>query len=115
MIKSKKKPKPRGLQKYWPHLTPEGCELERQKLFRKQGGCCAICKKPETNFKNRLAVDHNHRTGRVRGLLCYYCNRILVARHTVKSAFDVYQYLLQFVEEDQRAKDATNVYDKESE
>lgn len=108
-----KKPKLKGLQKYWPSLTVEGCELERQKLFKKQGGCCAICKKPESYFKNRLAVDHNHRNGQVRGLLCFYCNRILVARHTAKTAFDVYQYLLRYVEAKIEEVSKSTVYDKE--
>ena len=35
-----------------------------------QGGVCAICKQP---YK-RGHVDHCHRTGRVRGLLCIPCN-----------------------------------------
>ena len=50
-----------------------------------QKGCCAICKKPLTLFKqsetessNNVAnVDHNHFTGFVRGLLCGDCNRAL--------------------------------------
>lgn len=37
-----------------------------------QGGLCAICRKPPT--KLRLAVDHSHQTGEVRGLLCGRCN-----------------------------------------
>jgi hypothetical protein len=37
-----------------------------------QAGGCAICaKKPRRRF---LAVDHDHTSGAVRGLLCYYCN-----------------------------------------
>lgn len=43
-------------------------------MLSKQGGVCCICKKPRADGK-RLAVDHNHTTGRVRGLLCDMCNR----------------------------------------
>lgn len=45
-------------------------------LLTRQGGCCDICKKPE-KFKKRLAVDHDHATGKVRGLLCQDCNTSL--------------------------------------
>lgn len=38
-------------------------------LLEKQGGKCAICHREE-----RLAVDHNHESGHVRGLLCWRCN-----------------------------------------
>ena len=44
-----------------------------------QGGVCAICKKEPG--KNRLSVDHDHSDGRIRGLLCYICNRKIVGRH----------------------------------
>ena len=45
---------------------------EYDKMLKKQKGKCAICgKKPD---KIRLAVDHCHRTGKVRGLLCNSCN-----------------------------------------
>ena len=38
-----------------------------------QKGVCAICKKTARNGK-RLEVDHDHVTGKVRGLLCRNCN-----------------------------------------
>ena len=42
------------------------------RLFAEQGGVCAICDKPEPS--RRLATDHDHSTGAVRGLLCMRCN-----------------------------------------
>ncbi len=46
-------------------------------FLRKQGNVCAICKQPE-NVKDRaLAIDHDHKTGIIRGLLCGDCNRAL--------------------------------------
>lgn len=41
-----------------------------------QGGVCAICSKEDAAGK-RLAVDHCHETGKVRGLLCLKCNTVL--------------------------------------
>ncbi len=41
------------------------------KMFDEQGGKCAIC---ERVFRSSPHTDHNHRTGQVRGLLCYTCN-----------------------------------------
>lgn len=53
-------------------LTPAGFE----RLAQRQGRVCAICGEPERPPR-RLAVDHDHATGRVRGLLCGRCNRAL--------------------------------------
>ena len=47
------------------------------RLLAAQGGHCALC--PNTPKSRRLHVDHDHRTGAVRGLLCYRCNRALPA------------------------------------
>jgi len=45
-------------------------------LFTLQGGKCAICQStdPGGGFQH-FAVDHDHSTGRIRGLLCVACNR----------------------------------------
>lgn len=81
------------MRKYWPHLTLKLAEAERQKLSDAQNAKCAICEKPEAMFKNKLAVDHNHKTGKVRGLLCYRCNKFLVGRQTIESAKKLLCYL----------------------
>ncbi len=46
-----------------------------QEFLENQGNCCAICKKSQRHTGRRFAVDHNHHTGKVRGLLCEMCNR----------------------------------------
>ena len=43
-----------------------------QKLYELQGGKCAICHRPL--IERLTATDHNHETGRIRGLLCDSCN-----------------------------------------
>jgi hypothetical protein len=49
-----------------------------EKLLADQHGVCYICGKPETVVHcgqvRRLAVDHDHTTGKVRRLLCTVCN-----------------------------------------
>jgi len=50
-------------------------------LLRKQEGRCAICRRPASAFKIAFAVDHDHSTKEIRGLLCNYCNRRIVGRH----------------------------------
>lgn len=53
--------------------------VEYERLHEAQGGVCAICRQPETHVKRgsvvNLSVDHDHDSGRVRGLLCNNCNR----------------------------------------
>lgn len=50
-------------------------------LLTDQGGMCKICAQPETTLIKgvviRLAVDHCHKTGKIRGLLCSGCNTAL--------------------------------------
>lgn len=47
-----------------------------RRLLEVQHGQCAICGRPEPSNR-MLDVDHDHATGRVRGLLCTSCNRVL--------------------------------------
>jgi hypothetical protein len=48
--------------------------LDRENILVQQNGCCAICKIREANLTKSLAVDHCHKTLKVRGLLCDKCN-----------------------------------------
>ena len=64
---SKRRRKPRRAAELG--VTPE----EYDRLLAEQDGGCAICGNPPKT--RRLHVDHNHRTAKVRGLLCFRCNR----------------------------------------
>ena len=50
-------------------------EAEYNAILRHQGGVCAGCGEPPRG--RCLAVDHEHKTGRIRGLLCWHCNRAI--------------------------------------
>lgn len=53
------------------------CTVEQyEQMLDEQDSSCAICKKP-CGSGRRLAVDHNHETGAVRGLLCLSCNQLI--------------------------------------
>lgn len=54
-------------------ISPEEYLLMEQA----QGGLCKICRKPPSGRWKRLHVDHDHATGKVRGLLCFRCNTML--------------------------------------
>jgi hypothetical protein len=55
--------------------------FDYNKMLEAQNGVCAICLQkekrinPKTNKVQRLSVDHNHKTGKIRNLLCYKCNK----------------------------------------
>lgn len=49
-------------------------QIQYGAMLEKQNGCCAICGRHQSEFKKTLAVDHNHETGKNRGLLCGPCN-----------------------------------------
>lgn len=70
--------------KYHRRRQRLGLELDRRKrllsweeterLFDAQRGKCAICDDSIALEHRRFAVDHDHQTGKVRGLLCLRCN-----------------------------------------
>ncbi len=85
--------KGRTKQREYNRLHPENnrkCNLKKKYgitkeyynlIFQQQGGVCLVCGKSETvMFRGKikyLAVDHNHQTGKIRGLLCQKCNQAL--------------------------------------
>ena len=54
---------------------------EFRALYRRQRGRCAICREKvrvrNNDARGTVHVDHDHKTGRVRGLLCAKCNQAL--------------------------------------
>ena len=49
---------------------------EKEKMLAAQGGVCACCGSTNDGYRrsSTLAVDHDHNTGQIRGLLCHACN-----------------------------------------
>lgn len=64
-------------------LTPN----DYDEMVAAQNNRCFICEKTATRSRGRLHVDHCHRTGEVRGLLCHGCNTMLGLMHENVSVF----------------------------
>lgn len=91
-----------------------GLSLEDyQRMHDAQDGKCAICKESERALNKRgetawLAVDHNHKTGAIRALLCGHCNKMIGnARETAKWLRDGAEYLEKYERESTGADDAS--------
>jgi len=87
--------------RYWIkseyNLTPE----QYDKLLQAQGDACQICGKPETACNQyglmRLAIDHDHTTGKIRGLLCQKCNQAIgLTGENVEILKQIIKYLGQY-------------------
>ena len=64
---------------------------QHKQLYINQNGCCAICQNPIPYAK--MHTDHNHATGKVRGLLCFFCNSRLAYIEDVEFVRKAKQYL----------------------
>ena len=62
----------RGILRKWG-MTQDDYEA----LLAAQDGVCAICRGGPVGNKRYLGIDHDHETGKRRGLLCDKCNRAL--------------------------------------
>ena len=66
-------------------------------MLSDQGNCCAICKTKQPGGRaQRFNVDHNHKTGEVRGLLCKSCN---IALGEVKENIHTLQAMIEYLNE----------------
>ena len=64
-----------------------------EKMLESQNGVCACCHAP-CDSKNSLAVDHDHKTGAVRGLLCVRCNRAIgLVKENTQTLLNLVDYL----------------------
>ena len=67
---------------------------EYNKMFDQQGGRCAICSTHQMELNHTLCIDHNHKTGKVRELLCMKCNQALGSiKEDIKSAKALVEYI----------------------
>lgn len=95
----KNKPETQRALKY---RTQFGITIEEYDfMLASQEGVCAICSKPETlchrvgGTPRRLSVDHDHKTGQVRGLLCQQCNVVLGQYEKWKEVFPKFEAYLK--------------------
>jgi hypothetical protein len=81
------------------NLAKHGLTIEEyNELLVKQNGVCAICHEAEIS-RQRLSVDHDHLTGKVRALLCIRCNCLLgYARDSIQLLLAAVDYLKRHVE-----------------
>lgn len=69
--------------------------VDYNNMLEEQNHVCQICKKPP-NGKRPLVVDHDHKTDKIRGLLCYGCNRLIVALDDHPNIEKMEAYLIKY-------------------
>ena len=70
---------------------------EYDELLREQKDCCVICGVHQSKLRKRLAVDHRHSDGKVRGLLCIKCNRLLGELSVDEFGFDLINSIIKYI------------------
>lgn len=76
-------------------LSNQDRERIRSLLTIRQGGLCAICESEQSDRK--FAIDHDHTTGHIRGLLCGRCNTMLGFAH---DSITTLTAAIQYIERD---------------
>ena len=68
-------------------------DADYDRMLAAQGGGCAICGNPPKT--RALNTDHDHKTGKVRGLLCHRCNRVMWAGRDSPELFRAFALYLE--------------------
>lgn len=82
--------------------TKYGLTVEKyDKILKSQNNGCAICGNHEPVGNRRLSVDHSHKTGKMRGLLCTLCNTSLGSfKDDINILNSAIKYLKKYEEQD---------------
>lgn len=72
-----------------------GITLEQfDEMLEAQGNCCALCKTTKPSGRGRYHVDHCHKAGKIRGILCHNCNTALgLFKDSTKTLATAIEYL----------------------
>ena len=67
-----------------------------EKMIKFSNNTCYICGSPPRT--RALHIDHSHKTGKVRGLLCHSCNRFLIGKlGDKKNAIELYEKAAEYL------------------
>ncbi|MFA5349064.1 MAG: endonuclease VII domain-containing protein [Candidatus Paceibacterota bacterium] len=68
-----------------------GLTIEQvEKMIAKYNGCCYICRRKLWKY----SIDHDHKTGKVRGILCYPCNGFL---GSINDDIKILKYIIKYL------------------
>ena len=93
--KYRNKPETKDKIRNWRLLQTYGItNQDYEQMLENQGFCCAGCGLHQNILEKKLNVDHDHVTGKVRGLLCGNCNRALgLVKDNMETLVRLQEYL----------------------
>ena len=93
--KYRNKPETKDKIRIWRLLQNYGItNQDYEQMLENQGFCCAGCGLHQNILEKKLNVDHDHVTGKVRGLLCGNCNRALgLVKDNMETLVRLQEYL----------------------
>ena len=90
-----RKDNPQKIRKYGLMAKFGITEQQYVDILKLQLNCCAICQRHRSEFKKDFAVDHDHSTKKIRGLLCMTCN---IALGSLRDSIDLLQKAINYLE-----------------